>query len=246
MCLMRFTSMGIWRGNGAMAEGYGLFFKTVRKFARFFYPSYHTEISGEIDGPAVYISHHRNLFGPFITLLWYPKFVRTWILHVFLDRKSCSKQYADYTFTKRFGLPLVLAKPAAFLLSLGITKLLQSGRGIPVYRGTRKIVRTFQISVEALKKGESIAIYPDIDYTDRSASVKDMYAGFLYMEKYFYKATGRHVQFVPLYASKKKRLLIAGAPIFFRDGEDFRTEKDVVYKKLHMALNRLAARCGEL
>lgn len=96
-----------------MAKGYGLFFKSVRQLVRFVYPSYKAQISGEIAGPAVYVSHHRNLFGPFITLLWYPEFIRTWILHVFLDRKSCSRQYADYTFTKRFGFPRALANPAA-------------------------------------------------------------------------------------------------------------------------------------
>lgn len=237
--------MGNWQGRGAMAEGYGLFFKSARNLVRFVYPSYKAQISGEIAGPAVYVSHHRNLFGPFVTLLWYPEFIRTWILHVFLDRKSCSRQYADYTFTKRFGLPRALANPAAFFLSFGITKLLKSGRVIPVFRSSRKIIRTFQESVEALKNGESIAIYPDIDYTDNAAGVKGMYEGFLYLEKYFYKETGRHVQFVPLYASKTKRLLVTDMPVFFREGEDFRTEKEVVYEKLHKALNRLAAQYGE-
>lgn len=132
-----------------------------------------------------------------------------------------------------------------YFLSFGITKLLKSGRGIPVFRSSRKIIRTFLESVEALKNGESIAIYPDIDYTDNAAGVKGMYEGFLYLEKYFYKATGRHVQFVPLYASKTKRLLVTGTPVFFREGEDFRTEKEVVYEKLHKALNRLAAQYGE-
>ncbi|WP_018661910.1 hypothetical protein [Heyndrickxia acidiproducens] len=229
-----------------MDNGFGIFFKAVRGIARIFFPAYKADISRQIDGPVVYISHHRNLFGPFITLLWYPRTVRTWILHVFLDRKACYQQYAGYTFTKRFGLHPAIAKPAAFLLSFGISRLLQSGKSIPVYRGSKKILRTFQMSVEALQKGESVAIFPDIDYTDSSASVKGMYNGFLYLEKYYYKKTGRHVRFVPLYASKRKRLLVADAPICFRDGENFRTEKEVVYEKLHTALNTLAEQSGEM
>ena len=62
--------------------------------------------------------------------------------------------------------------------------------------------------------------------------MKAMYDGFLYLEKYFYKATGKHVCFVPLNVSKKRHLIIADQPIYFRDGEMFNTERIKIRERI--------------
>jgi hypothetical protein len=168
------------------------------------------------------------------------------MLHVFLDREACFKQYVDYTFTKRFGWNKTFAKIVAYPISYFITTLLNSGKGIPVYRGTKKILETFHHSINALNRGESIVLFPDIDYSNSSANTNEMYEGFLYLEKYYYKSTGKHVCFVPLYASKTKHLLIAYKQITFRDGMDFNTERKTVLGKIHDHLNELAKKCGDI
>lgn len=227
------------------ANFYGPFFSIARGMVRKIYPTYTPKVPEHIHEPVVYVSHHQNLFGPFVILLWFPKSLHTWMLHVFLDQDACFKQYVDYTFTKRFGWHKLLAKICAFPLSYFITTLLNSGKGIPVYRGTRKIMRTFDLSAEALSRGESIVIFPDIDYSSSSAGINELYDGFLYLEKYYYKETGKHVCFVPLYASKKKRLIIAEKEIYFQDGKDFNSERKTVLKKIQHNLNELAKKCGD-
>jgi hypothetical protein len=168
------------------------------------------------------------------------------MLHVFLDREACFKQYADYTFTKRFGWSTFLARICAYPLSYFITALLKSGKGIPVYRGSRKILETFRLSIDALNRGEGIVLFPDIDYSDPSANITEMYEGFLYLEKYYYKAAGKHVRFVPLYASKRKHVIIADDQITFRGGKDFNTERKIVLGKIHDHLNELAKKYGDI
>ncbi|WP_246277219.1 glycerol acyltransferase [Neobacillus endophyticus] len=172
--------------------------------------------------------------------------IHAWILHVFLDRKACYRQYVDYTFTKRYGWNKVLASICGFSISFFIAKLLNSGKGIPVYRGTRKILHTFDLSVQALSNGESIVIFPDIDYSDDSANVKNMYGGFLFLDKYYFKATGKHVSFVPLYVSKKKKLMIAEKIIFFKGHEEFNSERRIVHQEIITNLNELGKKCGDL
>lgn len=194
----------------------------------------------------MYISHHQNLFGPFILLLWFKECIHAWILHVFLDRKACYNQYVNYTFTERFGWNPTLAKTCAFLVASFVSKLLGSCKGIPVYRGSRQIVNTFKQSTAVLSKGESIAIFPDTDYRDSSSEMKEMYDGFLSIEKYYFKATGEHVCFVPLYVSKNKRTITADKQIYFRDGKLFKEEKQIVYEKIQEELNRLAIECGDI
>jgi 1-acyl-sn-glycerol-3-phosphate acyltransferase len=229
-----------------ISKFYGPFFSILQNCIRKIYPKYTTLISNHIDGPVVFVSHHQNLFGPFIILLWFPKSLHAWMLHVFLDREACFKQYVDYTFTKRFGWNKGLAKICAYPISYFITTLLNSGKGIPVYRGSRKILETFHLSIDALNRRESIVLFPDIQYSNPSAATTEMYDGFLYLEKYYYKATGKHVLFVPLYASKRKHVIIADRQITFRDGKDFNTERKIVLREIHDHLNELAKKCGDI
>jgi hypothetical protein len=230
-----------------MAEHfYGTLFTSLRKLVRLVYPRYTAQVLEHNGFPAVYVMHHQNLFGPFIALLWFPKDLHAWILHVFLNQRDCYKQLVDYTLTKRMGINKHLAKLLALPLSYFTAKLLNSGKGIPVYRGSRKIVHTFQQSLEVLKKGESIVIFPDIDYRDQSPVMKEMYDGFLYLEKYYYNSTGKHLCFIPLYVSRKKKKLLADQHIYFRDGEAFSSEQKVVYQKIRNKLNQLAQQCGDI
>ncbi|GAA0326122.1 hypothetical protein GCM10008967_15860 [Bacillus carboniphilus] len=70
--------------------------------------------------------------------------------------------------------------------------------------------------------------------------MKEMYEGFLLIEKYYYRATGSHIGFVPVYVSKTKRIIIEDNPIFFTDQQDFQTELKIVSKKIQTRLNLLA------
>ncbi|WP_233711209.1 glycerol acyltransferase [Lederbergia citrisecunda] len=224
---------------------YGSLFLFVRALIRIFYRKYSVFSPNSSKGPIVYIAHHQNLFGPFVILLSFPHHLHAWILDVFIDQKTCYKQYVDYTFTKRFGWNRTISKLLAWPISFGISKLLSSGKGIPVYRGSKKIMNTMNLSVEALQKGESIVIFPDIDYQDSSSETKDLYDGFLYLEKYYYRKTRKHVCFVPLYASKMSRLVISGEKIYFTGEEDFLSERKVVLQKIKDNLNKLASICGD-
>lgn len=225
---------------------YGKFFRIARWIVRKVYPVYQVQIHSNVKDPVVYISHHQNLFNPFIIYLWFPKDLRTWILHVFLDRKKCFWQYADYTFTKRMGMNTTVAKICAYPVSFVIVHLLKSAKGIPVYRGSRKILKTFQLTVEALKRGESVVIYPTVDYTDTSYDEKEMYEGFLFIEKYYYRETGKHVHFVPLYVSKNNRLIVSDEPIAFQDGEDFSSGQKRIAEYLRNKLYEMAINCGDV
>ena len=52
------------------ANFYGRLFRFIRGIVRIVYPKYSVQIP-KINGPVVYISHHQNLFGPFVILLWF-------------------------------------------------------------------------------------------------------------------------------------------------------------------------------
>jgi len=224
---------------------YGFLFRFCRFIVRLVYPRYKTDAKIPTK-PVVYVSHHQNLFGPFIMLLWYSKFFCTWVLNVFFEQKECYNQYVNYTFTKRFKMKPFFAKIIAYPVSFFITKLIQSGRSIPVYRGSRKIMDSIKQSVEALKEGKSIAIFPSVDYSSAVNDESDIYEGFLFLEKYYFKETKEHVTFIPVHVSKNKRQIIHGEPIQFSGNRPFQEERTEIANKIKDQINTLAKQCGDI
>jgi 1-acyl-sn-glycerol-3-phosphate acyltransferase len=224
---------------------YGLWYNFIRLICRPFWKKYTVRFESPRIEPAAYISHHQDMHGVFVAGLFFPGVIRIWGYHVFLALKACFRQYAHYTLATRLGWPRWLAVVAAAPLSLIVSTGCRSAKGIPVYRD-RRIAETLDISVKALQAGDSIAIFATREYTDAGAEIGDMYSGFLHLEPRHFAATGRHVPFVPLYASKGKRELVVGAPVYFRDGESVRDGKARVMGELQTELNRMARDCGDI
>lgn len=216
-------------------------FRALRFFARCLTPYYRVYNAGntELFPPAVYIVHHQNLRGPLTCMIWFNKPLIPWVLSVFCSFKECFHQYYSYTFTKRFRMPklpaAIIAFPAA-CFATGLMKLIQA---IPVFRGTRNITNTFKQSVLALTKGQNILICPDVDYSNNSNHLGEIYLGFLNLDKYYMKQTGCHIPFVPLQIRKEKHGIYIGKTIYFREGKGFKEERAEVHKLLKEEFLRL-------
>lgn len=220
---------------------YGYNYKTLRGVLRLFTPRFEIEPIPEYEGPVVFISHHQNLKGPYYIHLWLSDFyfMRTWVFSDLYDQEECYDHYVNYTFTKRFGMPEFLAKILAYPASHYVSNLMKSGRGIPVYRKSRKIINTFKETAQAMKNGENILIFPDVDYSSDEGGVSELYEGFLNIEKYYYRSTGRHVNFVPLLAVEDSRKIVNGPPIRFDEGKKFIDQRTEKAEELQTTMNQL-------
>ncbi|MFQ8833390.1 MAG: hypothetical protein ACLR7U_11335 [Ruthenibacterium lactatiformans] len=154
-----------------------------------------------------YVVHHRNMSGPVHTLALLPDEPRPWVLHVFLDRHECFAQYYGYTFRKRFGWPAPAAWAAAGVLSLTVPAVVRSFGAIPVYRSLKETRDMMEQSAQALLRGESIMLCPDVAYDSAAPATGEIYKGFLQLEKLYHAGTGAHLRFVPVYCGKTKRIV---------------------------------------
>lgn len=220
---------------------YGYIYKSLRGLLKLGNPRFEVEPIPDYKGPVVFVSHHQNLKGPLHIHLWMSEnyFLRTWVFSDLYNQEDCYNHYVDYTFTERFGFPNWLAKILAYPASHYVSRLMKSGRGIPVYRKSRKIIETFKETAEAMKKGENILIFPDIDYSSDENEVAEIYQGFLNIEKYYYRTTNQHVSFVPLLAVEDSRKIVNGPPIRFEEGSDFIEQRAEKAAELQETMNRL-------
>ena len=216
-------------------------YKTFAHLARFVYRLFiHYNVEGSIpsDGPCVFVVHHQNLSGPVHALLTLPIHARLWVYKVFLDRKECYKQYRDFTFTKRFGMPEIIAIPLAWFVALFVPAILRSFSAIPVYRSSRDIIKTFSISHDALLRGESLIVAPDVDYGNSSSLMGEMYTGFLHLEKTYFKETKKHLSFIPMaYNATEKKLVLADSICF--DDTPYSEQKDVIAERIKKSINSI-------
>ena len=188
-------------------------------------------------GPTVYVCSHGNMAGPLTTLCWLPFPVRPWVFHVFTDKKTCYEQFSGYTFSQRFGLPQPLANLLAGIVSGYVSTLMTSTGAIPVYRGSIHIGATFKETVAALQAGDSVLIFPDVDYTDDSDSIGAVYDGFLLTDRFWRRVSDEPLEFVPLRLDHRTRRITAGPPVRFDREADQKVELVRVREALRQEIN---------
>ena len=221
---------------------YGGYFKTIKGILKLFKPAKHVPEQSSLEPPTVFVGHHQNMRGPVYSALWYPGEAHIWVLGVFFTYKDCYRQFVDFTFTTRTGMPVFLAKIIAAPVAAVYSALMRSAGAIPVHRGTAKIRETISLSLDALKHGENIIVFPDIDYSSSNDDMGDIYTGFLQLERFYYKSEGKHLNFAPIAVDLASKSLRVGKKIAFKDGEAFIDGKTRIANELRDGINNLGKR----
>ena len=233
------------QGDGRIiTPAYGPLFKFCRVGVRLFMGKYASDVDDYIS-PAVYICRHGNQRGPMAAMANLPIHVRLWALSPFLERKTCYEHYSTITFQDRYKWSKAKAKIVSFFIAAPFARLVRSLGAIPVYRRSLEIKRTLRISVDALAGGDSVLLFPDVNFIDTEQSIGELYPGFLTLEKMYYARENRHLAFIPLHISKKNRRLYTGQPISFSDNRDFNSERNSVLLQLTEELNRMRIKYGD-
>lgn len=214
---------------------YGSFGRFARQLLRTFSPRYSCAIEPE-EEPAVYVCRHLNMHGPYTTIKWLPFDVHPMSLHVFFDPETSVNHYREYTFAARVGKAPKKRSLLAWLAGRVTCSLLHSLRAVPVYRDARA-VKSMRGSLECLLKGESMIVWPDIDYTAGYEKNCTLYPGFLYMGELYHRRTGRELRFIPLYIDDAQRRIIPGEPMVINH---YKEENESAAVRLARAIDRPA------
>lgn len=166
------------------------------------------------EGGKVYLCRHSGANGVVNSLAYLPDYVRPWTLHIFCTYKEGYRHLKEYTFKKRFKLG-ILAAPLAAISSLFISSCAKSAGSVPVYRDGRAVI-TLKKTVRLLESGESIVIYPDVEY-DQKEGGGTLYEGYHALARLYFKVTGNPLPLVPVTFSKRECLI---HPPFLSHGND--------------------------
>jgi len=85
-----------------------------------------------------------------------------------------------------------------------------------------------------LKQGESLIVFPDINYTGSYNDESDIYPGFLRYGEMYEKSAGKPLRFVPLLIDDEKRVISAAEPIEVGKHDDI----SLVSEQIKSAINK--------
>lgn len=178
------------------------------------------------DYPCIYLCRHLDDSGVIASFTGINAVMRPWVLDVFCDRKSATKQFKEYTFSKRLKKGKLFCTLVSPLAGWGYSAIVKSARAIPVYRGEKSAqsFSTIKKSVRALEEGDSVLIYADVDYADKSDSdTGEIYTGFKLVDKMYYRRNKKHVPIVPVYINEQK--VVIHPPVTIESDEERAIEK---------------------
>ena len=136
-----------------------------------------------MDEPVIFVANHEKNYGPSIMQLFFPIPYRPWVIYNMLDEKECCSYVQETFFEQRLGWPTWLSKVMAKTLAATLVRLMHFTQPVPVYRGKQdRIVETFRQSMDILKNGENLLIFPENGTSDNfSTDVKQIYDVFIYL-----------------------------------------------------------------
>ncbi len=216
----------------------GKFWGNYARFARWSYNLFSTRYTSLVARDpvgAVYVCRHLNMHGPYTASARIGFDVHLMVFSVFCSYKECFTHFRDYNFMTLKKMNKFSATISAFFVTLFLVPLIRSFEGIPVYRKNTQSITTLRRAIDCLEKHENVIIFPDISYTADSKTGTDIYSGFLFLEKMYYKKFNKHLRFIPIVIDDENRTIIEKPPVRFKNG-DYKSQVDGVKEQIMRAM----------
>lgn len=189
-------------------------FHAFRGIVKLFYPKIKIENLNNLpDGPCVVIANHCQLNGPLAMELYFPESKTIWCA----GELTCLKETPEFAYDDFFKFKPQRTKwfwrIAAYIIAPIFPFLFGNADTIPVYHDTR-IIKTFKQTIEALKEGKRVIIFPE-SFEEENDIVNKFHEGFADIGKLYYRRTKKSLAFVPMYFAPKLKSAYIGKPIYY-------------------------------
>jgi 1-acyl-sn-glycerol-3-phosphate acyltransferase len=167
----------------------------------------------QLPDKAIYIANHSGAAGPLTISMYFPIHLVPWGAHPMTEHYFKRWQYLYYVFYRQ---KLKYSKVRSWILAtlFGlISKALYNGvQLIPTYTDLR-LKNTMNLSIDHLKIGNSLLIFPEDSEDGYHDHIKDFHAGFIYLAEKYAQEESNHIPIVPLYYHKSLKEIRGVKPI---------------------------------
>ena len=174
-------------------------------------------LAGEIGGTSIILSNHVAMSGPLIHELYFPLLTVKWGAGEMLGNYKMRFDYMRNVFyMQKKGYGKARATFLATFVAMFSKAFYRGMRVIPTWHDAR-LMKTVVKSVDLLKEGTPILIFPEDSGDGYHDVLTGFLAGFVTLAETYYKKTGQRVPVYPVYYHKKANAMVIGEPRFVQD-----------------------------
>ncbi len=191
-----------------------ILFRIIKKILKFFYPK--IEIVGLeniTEEPVVFVGNHTQLHSPIISEFYFPERRYIWCAGQMMNLKEVPMYAFQDFWSQKPRYMHWFYKLASYIIAPLSVFIFNNAATIPVYRDAR-IIDTFRKSIDILKDGANIIIFPEQDVKYNNI-IYDFQDKFIHIAKMYNKQTGKDLSFVPTYFAPKLKKVYVGKPITY-------------------------------
>jgi hypothetical protein len=177
---------------------------------------------------AMIVANHEGAWGPVVTRAWLELPTAPWVNGAITKRGDCRKFLSGNFFMEQAHIWGWVAKPLGVLLEPLLIHLLRKGDAVPVYFNSARIAITFKTSLERLRAGRALMVFPDDESSLYDLSVPNFHDGYLATASLYYKQAGKKLLIYPLCLSSRRNLMALGAAMEFDPKKDFKQESRII------------------
>lgn len=171
----------------------------------------------ELEDGAIYLTNHCAASGPLMYELYFPKLFRFWGTYEMCGNLKQRWGYlANIYFPNKKHFPKWISKIFATFATPFMHMFYKGMQVIPTYPDSR-LRTTLKTSFEELDKDINLIIFPENSSDGYHAELKEYFAGFLLLAKYYYKYRGKNLKIYNMYYCKKKNKLIIDKAVYYLD-----------------------------
>lgn len=215
-------------------------FKIFKAIFKIFFPKDEFIWKGEKpkdDEPCLFVSNHTKLYAPLSFILNFGKPIRAWSNAYFLFFKEAANHMFKNVIANR--KPKFLLYPFTVMILPLIVWFFRGLEPIPVYHQDRKVMETFDKSLETFESGINQVVFPEKLEGAANKYIFEFNRGFTYIAKLYYEKTGKKLKFYPVYTCQSLRKVLIGTPISYDPEIPIKKQKNDICKYLEGQIKEL-------
>ncbi|SCP94956.1 Acyltransferase [Anaerobium acetethylicum] len=182
--------------------------------------------------PAFFVSNHVGYYAPVKLLVFTDLKLIPWVAHELTERKYCRRYLKTAFFETALNLKSPLSTIAAALISPACVAIMRYIGAIPVFRKSRSIILTIDMTVKNLEKGNNILVFPEISGQPLNDVICRFDSGFINLARVYYEQTNKNMVFYPVCVNRTTNRISIGSRITFDPDKKFHSEKQRIIEGL--------------
>jgi len=186
---------------------------------------------------AVVVANHLGSFGPLAMMSPLTDKLYPWVVHEVTDLKTCAAYIRRDFVERELKLRSFVSRELSLIIGRICVRLMNDLKAIPVYRRSRDVLKTFEISLGYLKSKKALLVFPENNESKRSDELCLLNTGFIRLARWLYDTTHRVLTFYPVAINKKVRRIRVGQPIRFDPSNSYGEERIRIKEHLERSIS---------